>query len=431
MDIASRVRPLLLVAATALVTVLGTTQAYGVDCAFEDVNDNGFLDVGDNIVPDATWLGGAAFVSSHPFVVPVGCDKTLLAGPAVTNGVRVTATKITFLARLDYVPVGGRGVVFIADPTLVPAPGLGNGDLKVGDGVTPALIKAGGVNLLPATTIAVAAKSVALVGTGECDFRIAEIRGNAPVQNTKIGILCTGDITFVASFVIGSKVNIQSLTGEIDASGAGGGGGGLLSLVALCDDPATNLAGNGNLNGVLDAADFPCQLNLGGAVNFADVSALASACQPFSAPPGGNKFHAFNDPLIMIAGAGVGNDVNVQGASIVGRYRVTLAAEDGNLQTQSAVIDHGEQLGLVSPGGAKIWLFADPNSIVRLPVDREDFFGPSAGSTNVQDACYQSPNPVQVGRDAVLAINLVGTPAPAPCKQNDGTGFVGVQNGIF
>ena len=140
-------------------------------------------------------------------------------------------------------------------------------------------------------------------------------------------------------------------------------------------------------------------------------------------------FHAFNDPLIMIAGAGAGNNLDVQGASIVGRYRVALAAEDGNLNTQNAIIDHGEQLGLTPPGGAKIFLFANPTTVVRLPVDREDFFGPSAGSTNILGACYRSPNPVQVGRDGGGAINLLGAPAPPPCLQL--VDFVPVLNGIF
>ena len=64
-------------------------------------------------------------------------------------------------------------------------------------------------------------------------------------------------------------------------------------------------------------------------------------------------------------------------------------------------------------------------------MDREDFFGPSSASTIIQDACYRSPNPVNVGRDAALAINLVGTPLGPPCKQNNGVDFVGVLNGNF
>src|SRR6185503_5575335 len=114
-----------------------------------------------------------------------------------------------------------------------------------------------------------------------------------------------------------------------------------------------------------------------------------------------------------IAGAGAGKDLDVRGASIVGRYRVTLAAEDGNLLLQNAVIDHGEQLGLIPPGGAKTWLFANPASIVRLPVDREDFFGPSPGTINIDGTCLRSANNVNFGTPG----SVIGTPAPAPCAQ--------------
>jgi hypothetical protein len=427
------------VAALALLPVLGATEAYG--CAFEDVNDNGIFDGGDVAVADAAWLGGAAFVSNNPFVVPVGCERTLVGGLAVTQGVRVTATKVTFHGKLDYLPPGGRGVVFIADPAGVPAPNLGNGDLIVGDGINLALIKAGGLNALPAATIAVAQKSVALVGTGECSFNNAEIRGNAPVQNTKVGILCTGDLTFRNATVVGSKVNIQSLIGSIDGQSSAAGPPGA-SLADLCDDPVANLVGGagapGDGNGVVDAADFPCQLNLSSLGNtpiFPDAAALLAFCTPSDRPVGINRFQAFNDPLIMIAGAGLGNDLDLSGSaagrtSVVGFYRVTLAAEDGNILTQNTDIDHGEQLGLHPPGGARIWLFADPTSVVRLPVDREDMLGPSAGTTEIAGSCYQSPNPVQVGRDAGGLIHVNGVPLGPPCKQNP-PDFVPVLNGIF
>jgi hypothetical protein len=98
-----------------LVAIVGLLQAPGtataVDCAFQDVNDNGHLDGGDVIVPDAAWLGGVPFVSNHPFVVPVVGDKVLAVVPAPSQGVMVTATKITFLAQIDYLPPGGRGIV--------------------------------------------------------------------------------------------------------------------------------------------------------------------------------------------------------------------------------------------------------------------------------------------------------------------------------
>ena len=391
--------------------------ALAVDCAFLDKNDNGVFDGVDTIVPDSAWIGGTAFVATDPFVVPVGCNKTLAVLPLPLQGVKVTAPKITFLGELRQLPTGGKGVVFIS-----------NGDLIVGNDVNQAVIKSGGVNALPTTEIAVAQKSVALIGgaggTGDCSFKFADIEGVAPIQNTKVGIRCEGDLNFHNSIIIGSKVNIQSLSGAINASGITASSA--FSLAALCDNPITNLTANGNGNATIDAGDFPCQLNLSAFNNvvFNSAADLANACQiaPVSTP---NTFQAFNDPMIMIAGAGAGNDLDVRGASIVGRYRVTLAAEDGNIKANDAVIDHGEQLGLTPPGGAKIWLFADPASVVRLPVDHEDFFGPSAGNTDVTGACFQSPSPVQVGKDAGNAIHLIGATAPPPCKQNP-AGFVGV-----
>jgi hypothetical protein len=426
-----------LVGVMAVVAVLQLPSvARAADCgAFQDVNDDGIFNGADVLVPDASWLGGTEFVSNHPFVVPATCDKILAVAPGPLTGVKVTATKIQFFGKLEQVPPGGRGIVLIADPTQVPAPGLGNGDLIVGDGTNSALIKSGGANNLPINTIAVAQKSVALIGTGECKFTKAEIRGVAPFQNTKVGILCTNDLTFVGSKVIGSKVNIQSLQGAIIASGAAGPGG--FSLADLCDNSATNLAGHGNNNGILDAGDFPCTVNVGPQLSFPNQLALAAACLNANVPPGvGNVFQAFNDPLIMIAGAGANNDLDVQGASIVGRYRVTLAAEDGNILTQGAVIDHGEQLGLTPPGGARTYLFANPEgrpghpvAVVRLPVDREDFFGPSIGSTNITGTCFKSSNPILVGQDAGGLIHLIGVPA-AGCAQNP-PDFVPVLDAIF
>ena len=415
-----------LVAVLALLVAPGIAMA--VDCAFEDKNDNGVFDGGDAIVPDAAWIGGNPFVTNFPFVVPVGCNKTLAVVPLPLQGVKVTATKITFLGELRSLAPGGRGVVLIADPAQVPAPVLGNGDLIVGNDVNQAVIKSGGVNTLLGV-FAVAQKSVALVGAGTCTFKFADVEGVSPLQNTKVGILCDKDLSFHNSVVIGSKVNIQSVNGIIDASGISAAN--TFSLAKLCDDPLTNLTLNGNGNGTIDAGDFPCTLNLSGFnnVQFANAAELAAACQitTVSTP---NVFQAFNDPLIMIAGKGAGKDLDVSGASIVGRYRVTLAAEDGNIVTDNATIDHGEQLGLTPPGGAKIWLFADPALVNRAQVDHEDFTGPSAGSTSVVNTCFQSPSPVQVGKDAGNAIHVLGVTAPPPCLQNPGD-FVGVLNGFF
>jgi len=409
-------------------------------CAFEDVDDDGIFTSGTDIpVPDSAWIGGTAFLTNHPFVVPVGCNHTLVTPPLPLQGVVVTATKITFLGKLDYLSPGGRGITMVADPGSVPAPGLGNGDMIIGNGSADVLINAGGVSThLPLTTPGVPRKSVSLLATGDCQVLKASILGNRPIQNTMVGMLCTGDMVFRSATVIGSRVNIQSLAGFIDARSFAPPPG--ASLADRCDDPALNLVGGGgapgNGNGVVDAGDFPCQLDLaaiGLSPVFGDLNALAAFCAPTD-PAGQNVFRAFNDPLVMIAGAGAGNNLDVRGAatgrtSIVGRYRVTLAAEDGDVLTQNADIDHGEQLGLVAPGGARIWVFANPTSITRLPADREDFFGPSTGITNVNNACYRSPNNVNVGQDGGGLVNLAGTPQAPPCKQLNQ--FVPVLNGIF
>ena len=44
-------------------------------------------------------------------------------------------------------------------------------------------------------------------------------------------------------------------------------------------------------------------------------------------------------------------------------------------------------------------------------------FGPSTGVTNIDGACFESANKVQMGRDGVGNMNVTGTPNPAPCKQ--------------
>ena len=398
MSRSARMWLIVLVAIVALFHLPSVAMA--VDCAFEDKNDDGIFNAGDVIVPDSAWLNlNAPYSTLFPFVVPVTCNKTLTTVLA-SQGISVTAAKITLLANLEYLPPGGKGVVFISE-----------GDLKVGDGTNPVLIKAGGLNSLPANSVAVAQKSVALVSNnGKCTFSKATIEGTANIQNTKVGIRCNDDITFVGSTVKGSKVNIQSLNGAILASGSNAPGG--LSLANLCDNPATNLTGNGNNSGTIDAADFPCLLNVPGPVAFNSALELAAACVNIVTPPGlVNKFQAFNDPLIMIAGAGAGNDLDVRGASIVGRYRVTLATEDGDILAQDSKIDHGEQLGLVPPGGAKTFLLANAVTINRTQVDREDFTGPFTGIINIQDACLRSQNEIVVGG------TVTGTPDPPPCSQ--------------
>jgi hypothetical protein len=256
---------IVLLAAFLVAAMPGVGHA-AADCAFEDVNDDGLFNVadGDLQVLDSQWLNGTAFVTKHPFVVPAGCvlpDLFVLKLPVF--GVSVTATKITFLGSLNYVPPGGRGVVFIADPTKVPQPpGMGDGSFHIGDGVAPNVkIEAGGYNALPINTIAVAGKSIALIGTGNCFISKAEIIGNRPVQDTRVGVQCGGDLQIRDALIKGSRLNIQSLNGKIDARSFAPIVGN--NLAEACDDPVLNIvAGKGNGNGILDPADFQCQIDM-------------------------------------------------------------------------------------------------------------------------------------------------------------------------
>lgn len=418
-------------------------------CAFQDVNDNGVFDGGDVLVSDPSWLGGNVFVSNHPFVVPVGCDHEFIVSlPSPLRGVRVIATKVRFFAVLRLLFSGGEGVAFIADPASVPAPGLGDGDIIVGDGATLAKIEAPGTNKLSLTIEAVPKSSVAfwaagkvgVADSGKCTVSKAELRGFPVTGSGKVGFNCKDDITIRQTTMEAAGINIQSLTGVIDARSAAAVAG--PTLADLCDDPVANLVGGagapGNGNFLKDPPDFPCDLNLGvqfpGITHFATVAALNAFCE-VSGRGGVNVFKALNNPLIMIAqelldvsGApGGGGDTILQG-----RFRVTLVSVVGNIDTSDTQINNEPS----PPVGAKIWLFATPTSVNRLPVEHEDFVGPSAGTIDIDSACYASPNPIQVGQDAGGAINLTGVPDPAPCKQNVNPSppfedFVGIVSASF
>lgn len=419
--------------------LLVVREATAHDCAFQDVNDNGVFDGGDVAVPDASWLGGNLFLSNHPFVVPVGCDHEFVASlPSPLRGVRVIATKVSFLGVLRLLFSGGEGATFIADPSMVPAPGLGDGDIIVGDGATLAKIEAPGTNklalsieALPKSSVALwAAGKAAVADSGKCTVSTSELRGLPVTGSGKVGFNCKDDITIRQTTIEAAGINIQSLAGKIDARSAAAVAG--PTLADLCDDPVNNLVGGagppGNGDLVKNPPDFPCDLNLGvqfpGVTSFANVAALDAFCD-VSGVGGVNVFKALNNPLIMISqelldlsgSAGGGGDTIVQG-----RFRVTLAAVDGNIDTSNTQINNDPD----PPNGAKIWLFADPTAVNRLSVEHEDFFGPSAGTTDIDGACYRSPNPVHYG-DA--GASIIGIPDPPPCKQIGN--FVPVANGIF
>ena len=432
------VRRLVLASAFLIASLPGVPLAAPANCAFLDVNDDGLLGPGDVVVTDSQWLGGAPFSTPHPFVVPAGCAlPDLVAVLPPLQGVQVTATKITFLGSLNYLPPGGRGVVLIADPALVPQPaGLGDGSIKIGDGVTSKVkIEAGGRNSLAASTRAVPQKAVALIAAGTCSINNAELIGNRPLQDTGVGVLCRGDLTIRMSVIKGSLVNIQSVTGKIDARSSWPTE---VNLAYACDDPSLNVLGGGNRNGVLDEPDFPCQIDLAGvgptpglSPVFTGAAALLEFCKD-ATTTGRNAFQAISESLIVIAKENLELRGVAGGAAgrteAYGKARVTLVSETGNVDTAYTDVHHGP----AAPGGARSWLFASPTSVTFLPFDHEDVSGPSGlggATTDITDACYEGPNPVQVGRRGDGTLPLVGAPAPAPCKQP--AGFVPVLIGNF
>jgi hypothetical protein len=401
--------------------------AAAADCAFQDVNDNGVFDSGTDIaVPDASWIG-TPFISNFPFVVPPGCDHILANAPGPLLGIRVIATKIVFQAKLKINKAGGRGIVFIADPSQVPAPVIGDGSIQIGPtslAGPQAVIVSGGSDLFfPATVPAVFQRSISLFASGKCTITNADIEGFVPTGSTEIGINCHDDIVFRGSTVIGSRVNIQSIAGVIDARSFAPAAAG--NLGDLCDDPVKNLQGGagapGNGDGLPNAGDFPCKLDFAalgpgiGVKTFPDQAALLAFCGA-SAIGGPNVFQAFNDPLIMIAQGnldlrGVASPDGSGDTKLRGRYRVTLASVTGDVLAQFTEINHQPSgLGVTPPSGARIEIAAHPTTVNRLPDDREDFIGPASGTLNIDNACLQSVQKIVI----LNGMTVTGTPDTTP-----------------
>lgn len=416
----------LLLAAGFPLLLVTPQDAAAHDCACLDGNGDDLCgDVLDTPVPDSGWLSGPSSFPGSTFVVPTGCDHIVTTAPS--GGIRVSADRVVFDGRLISTPNGGEGVLFIATNACVVSPG--------------AEIESGGLNKLSTNVAgneAIAKSSVAFKCGTTCDITQARLRGNPVLGSGKVGIKCEDDIRICGSTIRAAGINIQSNNGKINASVSGALGG--PTIGEKCDDLVANqvngAAPPGNGNGIVDAADFPCQVDLGaefpGLTTFNNQGELTAFCA--AAPVcGPNLIEALNNPLIMISKL----DLNLSGQlgnenRIEGRFRVTLGAEDGDIDTSDTFINNTSS----PPGGAKIWLFANPASVNRLPVDKEDFLGPSSGTTDIASACYESPNPVQVGQDAGGAINLTGVPDPPPCAQNVNPSppfedFVGVLNGIF
>lgn len=400
----------LLLAAGLPMLLVAPQEAAAHACACLDGNGDDLCgNAADTPIDDAQWLNGPVSFPGQTFVVPGGCDHVKTTAPA--GGISVTAQRIVFDGQLRSTPSGGEGVLFTATDACVVSPG--------------AFIESGGINKLSpvvAGNEAIAKSSIGFKCGTTCDI-------NGTLQNTastlfasgKVGIQCGEDVTLCGVRIQAAGVNIQSLNGEIDASV--GGGGGVAGIA--CDDPVKNLVNGGAPPGdgdsVLEntADDFPCQIQFN---NIGDITAF---CAPVG-ECGPSQIEALNNPLIMISKL----DLNLAGQPgnenlLRGVFRVTLAAEDGDIDTSDANVTNEKITGGFIAGG-KIWVFADPTSINRLPVDKEDFLGPSSGTTDINSACYTSPNPVQHG-DAGAPI--VGAPDAPPCRQIGD--FVPVLNGIF
>ena len=360
-------------------------------CACRDVDGDGKCGPGDIPVDDAEWLGGAAFVDhARGFVVPETCTHVLSAAPV--GGVRVTAARIVFSGSLAITPPGGAGVLFVADQDLVLTPG--------------ASIIAGGVNTLSvslAENIAIARSSVGLKAGTTCELQGAFLRGNPTSGFGQVGIQCGGDISIAGSEIVAAGIDIQSLRGSIDASTSKLGPA---TSLHRCDDSRQNP--NGNDNGILDDGDFPCTLTLPGG-----LATGRDAVNAFCAPP--TSLRALNNPLIAIAAGDVNLAVPGVGTEVESRYRVTIIAENGDVNLRNATLTNAIAPA-VAPGGAIITISANPASVNRLPVFRETAAGPFAGSIDVTDACFQTPNAVQFNGI------VTGAPAGSGCLTGAGAG---------
>ncbi len=333
------------------------------DCACFDTDNNGTCDV---TVTNAQLLGGPVSNLASAFVIPAGCEITLNSAPG--GGVRVTARRIVVEGSLFSTPTGGEGVLFTATEDIRLLPGSS--------------IVSGGANKLSTTGTgneAIAKASVGLKAGTTCTLLGTFLKGNPTTGSGQVGIQCREEIAIHGSQIIASGIDIQSLSGEIDASGSGPGGSAQLRGLA-CDDPDQNP--HGNDNGVLDAGDFPCRFN------FSDpLSAGLTAISDFCGPP--NVIQALNNPLVIISRA----NLNISGAELLGNFSILLFAENGNMDASSSTISNGPS----PPGGATISMVADPAGVNRLPVLKETATGPFAGIIDVDRACITSPNPIGFG----------------------------------
>ena len=267
--------------AVAVVTT-PPVPAHAANCAFLDVNNDGVFNGADVIVPDSAWLNGVAFATTDPFVVPAGCNYPFTSGIVTTNGVKVTAPKITYNGVLHLAKPGGQGIRMIATGP----------EGFVSDGGS---LKSGGVNAEFAPT---KKRSVMVVAeTGGCSFTSTLLEGISPAQGTNVGVRCQGDIVIRNSKFIGALVNVRSIAGKIDGSTAPidacGLGTSPPSLFQSANDPIILIA-HGGL--VLDDAELLGRTRVLGVSETANISTRNSLVHNGAPAPGGAHIAMFPHP---------------------------------------------------------------------------------------------------------------------------------------
>lgn len=422
---------LLLAAGFPLLLVTPQDAVAAADCAcLDDDNDGTCGDAGDIAVTDAALLAGPIVDLAKSFVIPSSCHIVLTSAPA--GGVRVTARRILIYGSLESTPNGGEGVLFIAEQDVLVKDPL---PLDPLDG----RIISGGINKLNpnlAGNEAIAKSSVGLKAGTICTFEDAELTGNPLLGSGQVGIRCEGNTTFSGTTIHAAGIDIQSISGVIDADcAADGGGGGLIPLGNRCDDPVDNLEGGvgppGNNDFVQNLGDFPCTLNLGalypGTITFPNDAAKIAFCGIVVPPVRTcNDFRAKNNPLVMISKgdlllrsapppAGPAPDPNHN--FVAGKFKVKLIAEDGDVFTNNSTITNDTAQGDSIPGGAAIFVFADPDSVTRRPVLKEKATATApSGTLDITGACYGPNTPIKIGQGTTV----IGPPAPPPCAQFPG-----------
>jgi hypothetical protein len=269
----------------ALVLGFGLSQAqpaHAANCAFLDLNNDGLFNGADVVVPDNVWLNGVPFATTDPFVVPAGCNYLFTSGIVTTNGVRVSAPKITFNGVLHLAKPGGQGIRMVATGP----------EGFISDGGS---LKSGGVNAEFAPN---KKRSVMVVAeTGPCVFTNALLEGIIPTGSTNVGVRCQGDVIIRGSKLMGALVNVRSVAGKIEVATGPIDVCGVVtfppSLIQSSNDPVILIA-FGAL--VLDDAEVSGRYRVLGVSQTANISTKNSLVHNGASAPNGGHIAMFPHP---------------------------------------------------------------------------------------------------------------------------------------